>query len=131
MRASRRPALRRTAPETARRSLGAMLTSLAVERNRPFGVCPSGRLGGAPSVQVAEQADLRAVMDDLQVRVQDQSRHGGLGELGRLRRTLLAAQPRGAEPAYTLDPPAMLVVKLSQSILGGTREAEGGDSRGP
>ena len=42
----------------------------------------------ATQVEITQQADLGTVVDHLQVRVQDEFRHGGVGELRWLHRAL-------------------------------------------
>lgn len=65
------------------------------------------------------------MVNDLHARVQDEPRHGRIGELRRRRRALRPGKPRIAEAAHTLDSVVVSVVELTQRLLRGARIVEG------
>jgi hypothetical protein len=105
------------------------LAGLGVPRGQPARERFVVLLRAVPQIEVTKQAYLRTVVDDLQVRIQDELRHGLIGEFGPLLRALPPGKSCCAEAAHTVDPHVVRVIEQSQRFLGGARVTERRDVR--
>lgn len=67
-------------------------------------------------VEIPEKADLGAMVDDFEVRVEDDPCHGRIGEFGLLCQALRPDEPYCAEAAHAGDPCVVLMVELLQRL---------------
>jgi len=80
---------------------------------------PAHSTPSRPQVEIAKQADLGAVMDDLQVGVQDELRHRLICELRWREGALRPGESCRAQAAHIADPGVVPVIELAQRSFSG------------